>query len=447
MFFKEINENDLGETSIPNIFLDIFMPKASSLELKVYLMGYRQACDKSASSNFNNYSIANILGEDYRDVIAAWMHWQERGIVKVHVKARKKTHSPQNTTSNKFDEYSAITIDDSQKIDTQDNKNITMNDNNVQNNFTSNIISDNNFVHNNSENNFIHNNDNHNIHFVNKVKEDIYTIEFMDLKKYYEENILCTKSKHTEPEKSDTDILIETIRNPIISQMFNTINKMIGRPLAITEKTIVIKAMNKFNSSPDMVVYAYEKSLEKDGYTKPPRYIETILRDWFDKNYTMIEHIKAHESNFSKMYSTYKEVYKNLGIRKEPTDFDKQIINSWIDRYNMSNNLIVKACEKANHSASAPTVNYVNKIIERWHEKGINTLEDVARDDEEFKNSKEKQKETTGTNSTKNNMYKNNLASNNTTRNVKKTSFDNFTETYTIEELNEIVRKKQSSNL
>ena len=54
MFFKEVNEIDLGETTIANIFIDIFMPMANGLYVKVYLLGYRQACDPNSNPNFDN---------------------------------------------------------------------------------------------------------------------------------------------------------------------------------------------------------------------------------------------------------------------------------------------------------------------------------------------------------------------------------------------------------
>ena len=41
MFFKEVNEIDLGQTTIDNIFIDIFMPMANGLYVNVYLIGYR----------------------------------------------------------------------------------------------------------------------------------------------------------------------------------------------------------------------------------------------------------------------------------------------------------------------------------------------------------------------------------------------------------------------
>ena len=59
MFFKEVNEIDLGETTIANIFIDIFMPMANGLYVKVYLLGYRQACDPNSNPKFDNNSIAN----------------------------------------------------------------------------------------------------------------------------------------------------------------------------------------------------------------------------------------------------------------------------------------------------------------------------------------------------------------------------------------------------
>ena len=61
MFFKEVNEIDLGETTIANIFIDIFMPMANGLYVKVYLLGYRQACDPSSNPKFDNSSIAKNL--------------------------------------------------------------------------------------------------------------------------------------------------------------------------------------------------------------------------------------------------------------------------------------------------------------------------------------------------------------------------------------------------
>ena len=66
MFFKEVNEIDLGQTTIDNIFIDIFMPMANGLYVNVYLLGYRYACDLSSSPKFNNTTIARNLNIPYQ---------------------------------------------------------------------------------------------------------------------------------------------------------------------------------------------------------------------------------------------------------------------------------------------------------------------------------------------------------------------------------------------
>ena len=83
MFYKEVNEIDLGETTIANIFIDIFMPMANGLYVKVYLLGYRQACDPSANPKFDNNSIAKNLNIPLSDVIDAWKFWEKKSIIKM----------------------------------------------------------------------------------------------------------------------------------------------------------------------------------------------------------------------------------------------------------------------------------------------------------------------------------------------------------------------------
>ena len=84
MFFKEVNEIDLGETTIANIFIDIFMPMANGLYVKVYLLGYRQACDPNSNPKFDNNSIAKNLNIPLSDVIDAWKFWQNKNIIKIY---------------------------------------------------------------------------------------------------------------------------------------------------------------------------------------------------------------------------------------------------------------------------------------------------------------------------------------------------------------------------
>ena len=159
MFFKEVNEIDLGETTIANIFIDIFMPMANGLYVKVYLLGYRQACDPNSNPKFDNNSIAKNLNIPLSDVIDAWKFWQNKNIIRMH----------KNEGLDDFD----------------------------------------------------------------------YSIEFLDLKKFYMDNMhINTKSI-----KSNSDSIVSASENPSVRKMFTTINKIVGRYLDPGEKISILEIM------------------------------------------------------------------------------------------------------------------------------------------------------------------------------------------------------------
>lgn len=349
MFFKEVNDIDLGDTQIPNIFIDIFMPMASDLYLKVYLLGYRQACDQSSNPNFDNNSIAKNLNATLDEVLNAWKFWEDKKIVKLH----------------KNEEY-------------DDKK---------------------------------------------------FTVEFLDVKKYYVANASINSES-----KDSVDSIIETNENPDIRLMFNSINKIVGRYLAPNEKKSLLESMNKYNMNADMIVYAYEYIKEKSGFSKSVKYIDGILRNWYDSNFYTPQDVHESLQEQSERYSMYKEVFRQLGFSRQPTKSEKRIMDEWFDKYEMSMELIISACDKSKN-VSNPSISYINGIVKNWQTKNIRTIEDLEKDEEEYR-AKEKEKE-------KNTGDKKNKSMNRSYPN-KKTKFHNFNETFTqysSDELDEIIKK------
>lgn len=86
MAFKQQTANiDFGCTSIENIFINDFMAMASGTYVKVYLLGYKVACDNEEGLSFNNSKIARHLSIPLEDVLAAWDFWEKRGVIqKLH---------------------------------------------------------------------------------------------------------------------------------------------------------------------------------------------------------------------------------------------------------------------------------------------------------------------------------------------------------------------------
>ncbi|MGL5695263.1 MAG: DnaD domain protein [Peptostreptococcaceae bacterium] len=300
MFYKEVNEIDLGETTIANIFIDIFMPMANGLYVKVYLLGYRQACDSNSNPKFDNNSMAKNLNVPLSDIIDAWKFWEKKSIIRMH----------KNDGMNDYD----------------------------------------------------------------------YSIEFLDLKRFYMENMHI----NTASIKSNSDSIVSVAENPSIRNMFNSINQIIGRYLDPSEKINILDIINKYNLDPDMVIFAYQYVKDKHGSARPVRYVETILRSWYDSNLYTPQDVENSFAVRKERYALYKTIFNELGFYRQPSKEEERIMDVWIDKYNMDIEVILEACSKSKN-VSKPSVSYINGIIEKWKKKNVNNLDDIKKLDEEYK--------------------------------------------------------------
>lgn len=359
MFFLEENTANFGNTIISNVFIDIFMPMADGLAVKVYLLGYRMATDVHSNPRFNNSSIAQNLDIPLSDVVNAWKFWESAGIVKIH----------------------------SDDLDDEFN----------------------------------------------------FSIEFMDLEELYRRN----SSNKKEPLSSNVDKVVEKNSNPKIRKMFNEINKIIGRYLEASEKISIMEIMDKYNMSDDMIVCAYQHAKDQTGAVKPLKYVEAIIRNWYDSNLYTVKDVEDSFAERSQRYSMYRIVFNELGFRREPTRAEKEAMDTWFDVYNSDIELVLEACSKSKN-ISNPSISYVNGIVKNWANEEIHTLTELKAV-EEFKQ-KEKEKELE---KQKEQNIKKSTRSYVKTASKAPTSynkFKNFEETvtkYTPEQLEEKIRKSQ----
>lgn len=68
-------------TTISNVFIDKFMPKARGEYIKVYLLGLRYCL--AGELGMNSSSIASTLHLLESDVMNAWNYWNDEGVVKI----------------------------------------------------------------------------------------------------------------------------------------------------------------------------------------------------------------------------------------------------------------------------------------------------------------------------------------------------------------------------
>lgn len=259
-----------------------------------------------------------------------------------------------------------------------------------------------------------------------------YKVEFLNLKQLYIKNNYTNFSQKEEPIKENkysTQDLIEANQIPLINNMFNQIDYIMRRQTSPTEKKMVLEWIHDYNMNPDVIEKAFFYAVEQKGIRKI-NYVEGIIRNWYDEGLTNIDAIIENFRKTDEKYYRYQKVMKALGLHNRPIKKDeKKLIDKWFDEYEFSMEIVLMGCETDKNPK--PSVNYVNGTLKSWYEKGVKTAEDIGLLDKPVLtkrpvNLKASQYKNTG--------YKNRFH-----------NFEQRSDKYSAEELEDIARKKRES--
>lgn len=257
-----------------------------------------------------------------------------------------------------------------------------------------------------------------------------YKVKFLNLKQLYIKNNIGLfdqpKSDIRMPAYSTKD-LIEANKVPEINNMFNVIDDIMRRQTVPTEKQKILSWISDYNMNPDVIEKAFSYGVERRGIRKI-NYIEGIVRNWYDEGLTNMNAIMESLKTKDIKYYRYQKIMKSLGLDKRPVREDEmEIIDNWFEGYGFSLELILEACQRDRNPK--PSVEYVNGILKSWHKKGIKEIEEI----EVLDKVEEK----------KDRIVKKNLNRNPRATVTRFHNFEQRTDKYTSEQLEEIAKKKR----
>lgn len=358
-FFLGTSEIDLGNTSIENIFIDDFMPMATGTAVKVYLLGYKFACNKETSSAITNQTLAKHLRTSLDDILKAWDFWESKGVIKKH--------------------------------------------------------------------------------YVSDIDDNEYSVEFVNLKQLYIDQIVKPAQKNSARNTSYTCTptdMIELKNSPAINNMFNNIAEIIGRTLSPNEYKKILEWLYNYNMSTDIITKAFEYSKEYKNI-KSLNYVQGILKNWYDNKLTNLENLNAFLETNDKNYALFNKIKSTIGYKGNLSGPIKKLIDKWSDEWGYSSEIILYACQET-LKISEPNFRYLDGIITKWNSKQLKTLDDIVEDKKQYTTAKQP--------STNNTSYNNS----NKSKLQFKTKFHNFKHTttkYSDKELEDKLNKNLQRKL
>ncbi len=215
---------------------------------------------------------------------------------------------------------------------------------------------------------------------VDKVSEldGSYSILFKDLKKLYVENGYSSNLPKKKPTSHET--LLSAMDHNSTREMFTNIDYYMRRQTTPTEKLEIINWITDYNMAPEIIDLAFEYAVEKKKKVSV-NYVKAVVISWYDSGITSIEGAEAEIVKTDSKYIRKNKILRKLGLQnRSVSEPEIRLINAWYDDYRFDEEVINEAISRTS-KISRPSINYVNSILLKWRDLGIESLDDISKKD------------------------------------------------------------------
>ena len=309
-------------TTVSDIFIDQYMPKANGEFVKVYLYLLRATGSGAGIATISE--IADHFSNTEADIVRALNYWASEGILQVQTGA-----DGQITGIN----LCSLAVSDMQA---------------AQNNLQSNVV-----------NNAVQN--------ISGADSQVQDSVVKKLKSQAADKAAPSQKEYT------LDEIKEFRKNPDISELFFIIETYLKHTLSSTDTNMVLYWLDELHFSTDLVEYLVEYCITK-GHSSL-RYMNKVALGWADAGIKTVDQAKDDAAAHSQIYYS---VMKALGITgRNLVDSEMSLINKWVGEYGFDIELVKAACSKTISAIQKPSFEYTDSILTNWRKKDVHTLKDV----------------------------------------------------------------------
>ena len=335
-------------TTVSDIFIDQYMPKANGEFVKVYLYLLRATGSGAGIATISE--IADHFSNTETDIIRALNYWASEGILQVQTGADGQIMG-----------INLCSLSVSGMQAAQSNIQSAVADNAAQNNLQNSVV-------NNAAQNILQNS------VVNNAAQNISTVNTRMHDSVVEKLKSQTPDKAASSQKEYTlDEIKEFRKNPDISELFFIIETYLKHTLSSSDTNMVLYWLDELHFSTDLVEYLVEYCITK-GHSSL-RYMNKVALGWADAGIKTVDQAKDDAAAHSQIYYS---VMKALGITgRNLVDSEVSLINKWVGEYGFDIELVKAACSKTISAIQKPSFEYTDSILANWKKKDVHTLKDV----------------------------------------------------------------------
>ena len=190
-------------------------------------------------------------------------------------------------------------------------------------------------------------------------EDDDYTVVFLSLREQ-----LFSGEKGVERALDMSDEIID--EDEEFKRLTEAAEDMLGRPLNGKELQEISSWTKELGVPAEVINEAFDHCTDigKTGIN----YISKVVLAWAKEGLTTKEMVKEYLERTSERQGIYRKILNSLGLKRNITEAEKRLVDSWLDDMKFSLERVLEACEKAGFTQS-PNLRYVNKVLENWKQE------------------------------------------------------------------------------
>lgn len=320
-------------TSVSNVFLDEYMPKANGEFIKIYLYLLRLTGSMVNDNPDEDLSISNIADKLHMletDVNRALYYWAEQSILSL------SSDSSGNITGIRFEtlkrnRYFVKSVSKNGKISHFETS--------EQLNSSTNILA--------------------------SASGDSAPIPVPESSGM----IIPAKKKYSSKE------IASYSGDERFEQLTFLAQTYLGTTLNPADINTIIYMLDGLKLDVDFIIYIMEKCIS-EGH-KSFSYIEKTAISYAEKEIYTIEEAKLNEKIRKDIYQN---IYKIFGLTyKAPVKNEVLYISKWTDKYGFSDDIILEACSRTMEHTHHASFRYADSILTNWFKNNANCLEEIEK--------------------------------------------------------------------
>lgn len=173
--------------------------------------------------------------------------------------------------------------------------------------------------------------------------------------------------------------------------LFAEAQSKLGKTIGYDGQAVLIMLHDSYGLPIEVILMLieYAKSKGRTGYS----YISKLGKTWAEKEIDTLEAAESYierQSGVDALWSQFRSL--SLVKNAQPTTKQRRFFETWKNVYGFDAEMIYCAYEISIEQTEKMSVEYMDKVLKSWSERGIKTPDDVKKDNENWARSKGKKK-------------------------------------------------------